>query len=74
MHKGLATAPSNSGHLVAQFQHLDKLLCIELCHKFGKSHACQGLLSKDIYQGKFLNSDKQSYQRQTHEKELQMHY
>jgi hypothetical protein len=33
MHKGIATAPSNSGHLMAQFQHLSKLLCVELCHK-----------------------------------------
>jgi hypothetical protein len=33
MHKGLATAPSKSGHLVARFQHLGKLLCVEMCHK-----------------------------------------
>jgi NADH:ubiquinone oxidoreductase subunit len=67
MHKGLATAPSKSGRLVAQFQHPGKLLCVELCHKLEILMPAK-VCSVRIY------TKGNSWTQTNNEKELQMHY
>ncbi len=70
---GASTAPSKSVHLVTQLQHLGNLLSVELSHKLENLLPAKVCLVR-IYRGKLLNLDKQSYQHQTNEEELQMHY